>query len=315
MPRVSVIIPLYNKAPHIGRALRSALSQSLEDHEVIVVDDGSTDGGAAIAARCGDPRLRIVRQDNAGVSAARNRGVAEARSDWVAFLDADDEWMPGFIEAATRCARETGCDVVFANLRLSTDSAPWLQCAVPGRLPDYFDFFVANNGRGMNSSSVFVRRDALLRAGGFPPGVTHGEDLDTWMRLAWSGTIAYVPEVLAVYHNTGSGAMAAGPQRVAGSLARCARLCREHLRTGAVPVPLRRSTRRCAHLLSLMSARHYKDAGRAAPALRELGRAFPPPCPQDMARYAAAALRCVCPTVLLQWRRQRSAVRQETLAA
>ena len=89
-----MVIPLYNKAAYVHRAISSVFDQSFEDLEVIVVDDGSTDAGGEIVAAIQDPRLRLIRQANAGVAAARNVGVGASRGRWVAFLDADDTWRP-----------------------------------------------------------------------------------------------------------------------------------------------------------------------------------------------------------------------------
>jgi glycosyltransferase involved in cell wall biosynthesis len=92
--KVSIIIPLYNKAPYVRRALESIAAQSLSDFEVIVIDDGSTDDGAAIVAGYSDARYRLIHQANAGPGAARNTGIAQSRGEFIAFLDADDEWLP-----------------------------------------------------------------------------------------------------------------------------------------------------------------------------------------------------------------------------
>jgi glycosyl transferase family 2 len=95
--KVSVVVPLYNKAPTIQRTLDSILGQTFADFELIVVDDGSTDGGAEVVEGCRDPRVRLIRQSNAGPGAARNRALAEANGQYAAFLDADDEWLPQFL--------------------------------------------------------------------------------------------------------------------------------------------------------------------------------------------------------------------------
>src|ERR1700680_3290107 len=100
-PSVSVVVPLYNKARYIARSLDSIARQTFQDFEVLVIDDGSTDGGGAIAAATGDCRLRVVAQQNRGVGAARNRGITEGTGNLVAFLDADDTWEPAFLEAIT----------------------------------------------------------------------------------------------------------------------------------------------------------------------------------------------------------------------
>ena len=106
MTGVSVIIPLYNKAPYILRALDSVAAQTFKDFEVIVVDDGSTDGGGGIVERYPDQRFRLVRQANAGPGAARNRGIREAQAPLVAFLDADDRWLPAYLETNVRILEE-----------------------------------------------------------------------------------------------------------------------------------------------------------------------------------------------------------------
>jgi len=100
--KVSIIVPLYNKAPHVRRALDSIAAQTFADFEAIIVDDGSTDDGAAIVANYSDARFRLIRQANAGPGAARNAGIAQARGELIAFLDADDEWLPEFLYESVR---------------------------------------------------------------------------------------------------------------------------------------------------------------------------------------------------------------------
>src|SRR3954469_10712247 len=111
MPKITVIIPLYNKAAYIKRALDSVLAQTFSGFELIVIDDGSTDGGGAIVARCDDPRVRLIRQENAGPAQARNHGIDEASGELVAFLDADDEWMPRYLEHSVAALEQAGPEV------------------------------------------------------------------------------------------------------------------------------------------------------------------------------------------------------------
>lgn len=109
--KVSIVIPLYNKAPYIERALDSIRAQTLSDFEVVVVDDGSTDDGASAVARYSDSRVRLVSQPNAGPGPARNKGIAQARGEFIAFLDADDEWFPTYLEEAIRSLENFGPEV------------------------------------------------------------------------------------------------------------------------------------------------------------------------------------------------------------
>lgn len=199
--KASIVVPLYNKAPWIGRCLDSIGEQSMTDYEVIVVDDGSDDGGDAIVSARADERVRLVRQPRGGEGAARNRGLAEARSEWVAFLDADDEWLPVFLERGLDAvSSHAGLVAGFTNLIDAGTGRPLLSSADSGVLDDYFAFVLANRCLGMTSSSTLVRREPFLSCGAFRVGVPVGADTDAWARLAWSGPVAYVGEPLAVYH-------------------------------------------------------------------------------------------------------------------
>ncbi len=123
-PSIAAVIPAYNRAGLIGRAVESALGQTRPADEVIVVDDGSTDGTAEVC-RGFEPRVRFVRQANGGASSARNRGVDEARSDWIAFLDSDDYWTGDHLEKMTEAIEATGekADLYFCDMRMPPGSA------------------------------------------------------------------------------------------------------------------------------------------------------------------------------------------------
>ena len=208
---ISIIIPLYNKADSIGRALESIFAQSYRDFEVVVVDDGSTDGGAAIVAQCTDPRVRLIRQANGGVSAARNRGIAEAKGGYVAFLDADDEWMPEFLEeivalqrAYPEC-RAQATNYVFCSRGVKS---PTILRKLPftegrGVLTNYFEVASCSHPP-VCSICVCIERALLQEIGGFPLGIKSGEDLLTWARIAVRTQWAYSMRECAVY-NLGDG--------------------------------------------------------------------------------------------------------------
>ncbi len=206
-PAVSVIIPLYNKERDVARAIGSALAQTFADFEVIVVNDGSTDGGSCIVAAFSDPRMRMVHQRNAGVSAARNRGIADARSGLIAFLDADDEWKPEFLETIMRLQSLFPSCEVFATSYMLREATGICRAAsirgIPsypheGILADYFHV-AAHSDPPICSSSVAVTRKALMAIGGFPAGISSGEDLLTWARLASRYAIAYSTFPVAVF--------------------------------------------------------------------------------------------------------------------
>jgi hypothetical protein len=205
---ISVVIPLYNKASTIAAAVGSVQAQTCRDWRLIVVDDGSRDGGAAWveAAAANDPRITLVRQSNAGVSVARNRGVAQADTELVAFLDADDQWLPDHLSqlmslhawqpdaplwaAAYRLVDDVGGDRV-VHTRVDAPEGRYL-------IEDYFSESV-NVEFPVHSSAVMVSKAALQGIGGFPPGVGSGEDLLTWARLSCLGDIPFGTRATAVY--------------------------------------------------------------------------------------------------------------------
>ncbi len=208
MPEVSVIIPLYNKGLYINRALTSILDQTIRDFEVIVVDDGSTDNGAETVRKINDPRIRLVRQKNQGVSAARNRGVSESSADFVAFLDADDEWMPSHLETMIRLrakypeagmyATEYKICMPDGKLRWpdfkDIPAAPW-----EGRLSNYFRISALGENP-VTSSSVGIPKRIFLEAGRFSTGYWYGEDDDLWGRIALKYPVAFSRQPGAINH-------------------------------------------------------------------------------------------------------------------
>ena len=190
--RFSVVIPLYNKALFVAKGIRSVLEQSHQNFELIVIDDGSTDGSADVVREFRDDRIRLVSQTNQGVSAARNRGIHEAKYDLIAFLDADDWWSVDYLLEMSR--------LVEAHPDLSLFCAPYAH-VVGGRVKHVtnavacesrhaiFDPLEASVRCGsfllpFYPSSAVVRASILQKAGFFDPAIGYYEDYDLFIRIA-----------------------------------------------------------------------------------------------------------------------------------
>ncbi|MDD2539596.1 MAG: glycosyltransferase [Desulfuromonadaceae bacterium] len=200
----SVVMPVFNKQHYISRSIDSVLNQTISDIELIIVNDGSTDESQIIIDSYTDPRIRVIQQRNSGVSAARNRGISEACSQWIAFLDADDEYLPTFLEEVIFCSQKfPQAGAIYADpiwMRGDVQVNSFLRAESPTLLPDYFEHIVFNDGNEIHTSCVAVKKSVFHLAGKFPVGVRVGEDSDMWMRLAWTTRIAHIPKPLSIYH-------------------------------------------------------------------------------------------------------------------
>lgn len=200
VPSISVVIPVYNRPGLIAECLAS-LAPSLDVlHEVVVVDDGSTDGKtpeavvAAIRELGADGKVRLVRQQNAGPGAARNRGVQEACGDWIAFLDSDDLWLPWSGMSLADCVtRNADAAVIFLNARPFADPAE-LPAWTPEEVREkrHGDFFevtrVVPRVIRIGSGYFAIRREVFVASDGFPPRLRGSEDTDLFYRIAGAGT-------------------------------------------------------------------------------------------------------------------------------
>jgi glycosyltransferase involved in cell wall biosynthesis len=183
---ISVVIPAYNYAHHLRDAIDSALAQDHLRFEVIVVDDGSTDNTREVAAAYGD-RVRYVHQDNAGLSAARNTGMAVAQHEWIALLDADDEFLPGMLRTLAETAAglppeygliACGCEHMTVNRELIPKKK---LTGGQDREVSARDILLTNQ---FVADAVLFRRDLALKAGGFDTSLRSSEDRDLWIRLS-----------------------------------------------------------------------------------------------------------------------------------
>jgi glycosyltransferase involved in cell wall biosynthesis len=211
-PRISVVIPLYNKQGTIGRAIHSVLRQGVADLEVIVVDDGSTDGSVQQVLAIDDARVALIRQANAGPGRARNAGAREARAELLAFLDGDDEWLPGFLAAgvaalsqhpdavAYACSYDTGAFAHRVTDKVSrlTQTPALLQPPTVAVGSDWLKYALD----GLHSSATIVRTSSFRKAGGFydRERCLWGEDSYLWGQILFMGPIYWDPTPRIHFH-------------------------------------------------------------------------------------------------------------------
>lgn len=205
--KISAIIPAFNAQKTIARALQSVLSQTRPADEVIVVDDGSTDNTADVIRSFGDA-VRLIGQNNAGVSAARNAGIRAASGDWIAFLDADDEWLPEKVNLQIEhLQRHPELVWTFSNML-------W-DCGEPGKFvsshptkktdlcekifDDYFQAYIED--LFVSTITVMLKKSVFDTVGYFEPGMKRAQDNDLWYRVAYQfPRIGYLSRPLSVYH-------------------------------------------------------------------------------------------------------------------
>ena len=217
---VSVVIPLYNKEPYVRRALESIAAQTFGDYEVIVVDDGSTDEGARVVEEfaresTAGARLRLVSQPNAGPGAARNRGLAEARGRFAAFLDADDEWLPEFLSEGVKLLDASNAAAVTFNYyefpsgasREEMWRARGLKEGVFKLQPDTPPVLAVAALAFMSPCTTLARAEVLRRFGGFyeRDRCVYAEDAHLWLKVLLNEPVHFDLRPLARLHVEAAG--------------------------------------------------------------------------------------------------------------
>ena len=201
MPRVSVIIPVFNAARTIEQAIESVRAQTFTDFEIVAVDDGSTDGSIEILRRYGDA-IKILQQKNRGPSAARNLGGANSTGEYLGFLDADDWWKPELLARMVAALdRDPQCVMAYCDLQLVDSLGKQFQTSLmavranrPPTVKDMLDSLWP-----IMPSGVVIRRSAFEAVGGYPESLRAFEDVYLWLLLREQGPFVYVPEKLAVW--------------------------------------------------------------------------------------------------------------------
>ena len=204
-PTVSVVVPTFNRASLLPRAIDSVLAQTFTDFELLVVDDASTDETAEVVRRYADPRVRyLVQPHNTGVAGARNRGMRAARGDFIAFLDSDDEWMPEKLERQIGLLRGTSPSVglVYSGVEsVREGGVPTIEPA--GARGDIYREMLHRNVIHGGGSNVVMRRQVIATAGFFHEGLPAIEDYEYWLRITRFFEVDAIDEPLVRYHDRG----------------------------------------------------------------------------------------------------------------
>lgn len=189
----SVVIPLYNKEKCIKRAIISVLDQTIQDFEIIVVNDGSTDNSTNIVKSITDKRIKLINQENQGVSVARNTGIENTKNEYIAFLDADDKWEPYFLEEIRKLIEVNKSAGLFATnfKRVLNDKTDKLRSSK--ELAAYFESPVW-------TSAAVINKNVVEKVGGFPASISHGEDLLFWCKIALEYQVMYSSKVCSNYY-------------------------------------------------------------------------------------------------------------------
>lgn len=263
-PLVSVVIPLFNKEQYIERCLRSVRAQTMQDLEVIIVDDGSTDAGPEIAARLLTDRDRLIRQANAGPGPARNRAIAASRGAYIAFIDADDTWLPEHLaDKLALLGRHPEAAMAAGPTRPSQPGEQPLAPPHDMLLTDYFQVAASARRQLFQTSSVIMRRSALERVGHFLP-ICPGEDSELWIRVALELPIALSQRITADYDQKVPGSVIRVVERRQASYPPTVATLEARLDSSAVPTALVDSVHGyCAEWLMDYGLRLLREGRRA----------------------------------------------------
>lgn len=265
MPSVSIVIPAYNAAQYIVETIESIQRQTFDDFEIIVSNDASTDQTVALLGEINEPRLKVISAENGGVSAARNRGIAVAEGEFIAFLDADDLWEPDKLRLqveALRANPKAGLAYSWFyhwNYAVHKSAEIKLLMCPSATGPNAYCTIAEENVVG-SGSNIFVRRIVLDAVGGFDETLTHGEDWEFCFRVALNWEVVLVPQPL-VYYRQHSASLCSSLDTVKASTLRAMDKIFDHAPLALKPLKLKTYSNLYLYLANLYLARTDTEAG------------------------------------------------------
>ncbi|MEO8657508.1 MAG: glycosyltransferase [Bryobacteraceae bacterium] len=285
-PLVSVIIPTYNRATTVISAIDSVLAQTYTNLDVIVIDDGSTDGTESLLEQRYSSRIRVIVQANAGPAAARNRGIDQAEGELIAFLDSDDSWLPTKLERQVELLNRAGsdvacclcnCKVIYPDGTTSTtfDIAKAMPSCPSGLWLNPSEVLLTRFI--MFSQAALVRRDVLRRIGSFDESLRFGEDYELPLRISLEGPWVILRDELVIYHASSPGSWAQKALREEVRLRRDLVQIRQQIFERIISKSLGRGLRRLARLELSRAKRdlvHTQLIGKTTIGAAVLGRSL-----------------------------------------
>lgn len=206
--KFSIIVPLYNKVSYINKALESIVSQTFMDWELIIVDDGSTDNSAAVCEEfikfqaSFSNSIHLIKQSNAGVASARNRGVMESKGEYICLLDADDWWEPEFLAETDKLIHEyPDAGLYCTNYIYNKPGKTHVALNIPRGYMNYPDAYLKSDAMPIWTGATCVKRKVFDEMGGFPVGIKLGEDFLLWAKIVLHYKVAFSEKALAIYNN------------------------------------------------------------------------------------------------------------------
>lgn len=267
--RFSVVIPCFNKAEVISLTLNSVLQQTYDNYEILVIDDGSKDDSINVIKSMDHPKVRLIQQENAGVSSARNTGIENAEGDWIAFLDADDWWHPNYLEQLSKAYKANpAAEIISAAFFCLPDQAQWKPNA--WNTPTEPNIEIINNLyiNWLKETPFFTSSIALKKSFldehkiKFTVGESVGEDLDVWFRSSEIAPIYRVKDELVVYRTEQKESLSSGVSNISDSPAFHLSQLKARVAKGETPVNLIQSAKKLIAHAYLTQSRELIVAGQ-----------------------------------------------------